>query len=242
MNIKVNIDSYKHENTKELFFKNISFSIDQNGQYFIIGSSGIGKSTLLNIMLGLEHGDLNGSIIYSIGSNTYSPFSLRKAGLVGYQSQEFCLIPWKSVEQNLLLPSVINKHLREKSRTEIVKHLEYFNLEESVLKEYPDNLSLGMRVRVGLIRSIIYKPKILILDELFTGIDSYTNDLISNRLLEISKNVIIISVSHSIERAITLADELFVLHKNHSYTRELSRYFKKDFSSDTSFIINHLKN
>jgi ABC-type multidrug transport system ATPase subunit len=78
MKISVNIKSYQHFGKKEQFFKNMEFSIDSNGLYFLIGSSGIGKTTLLNILLGLNDGYFDGCVKYKIEDGDNTPISIRK--------------------------------------------------------------------------------------------------------------------------------------------------------------------
>ena len=240
MEINVNIQSYRHIGKKEKFFDNIGFNIDSNGIYFLIGSSGIGKTTLLNIMLGLNEGDFDGKIIFKKDNKEYSPVVKRKTGLnvkeqglIGYASQDSTLIPWINVEKNLLLPSKINKNLSVPSREDIVQILTALNFDasnvEDILQQYSDKLSFGMKARIGLARVLLYNPSFLILDELFTGTDSYTNECICKHLKEKENDMIIFCVSHNEEMAFEIAKKISVL--NNSKKRQLDSFLKTDFDT-----------
>jgi len=246
MKIEITIQSYHHINGKEFFFNDLNFNIDSNGIYFLIGSSGIGKTTLLNIILGLNQGNFKGCIKFNKDNVEYSPIDLRKKGLVGYMSQDSILIPWLNVCENLLLPSKINKNLSVPSANSIDEILTALNFDLSnvdmdILCKYGNELSFGMRVRIGLARVLLYNPSFLILDELFTGTDSYTNDCISKYLVNKKKDMIIFSVSHNVEKAFDIAERILVLNKQNGI-RCLTFFDKSEFKAQVTNIINLLKN
>lgn len=246
MELSVNINSYYHTKEKIIFFENIKLDIDSNGIYFLIGSSGIGKTTFLNIILGINEGAFNGSIKFKKDTVEYSSIDLRKKGLVGYMSQDSTLIPWFNVRKNLLLPSKINKNLNAPSDNSINKILTALNFDlnnedRDILNKYGNELSFGMKARIGLARILLYNPSFLILDELFTGTDSYTNDCISKYLKTIENNMIIFSVSHNVEKALEMAEEILVLNKL-GETRRLTIFDKSEFTTQKTDIINLLKN
>jgi NitT/TauT family transport system ATP-binding protein len=244
MEVNIKIQSYQHFKGKENFFENIEHKIHSDGIYFLIGSSGIGKTTLLNIILGLNEGNLDGDVKFKVNENEYTPIQTRKEGLIGYMSQDSTLIPWMNVKENLLLPAKINKNLSKPSDNEITEILKSLHFEENeindLLVKYSDELSFGMKARIGLARVLLYKPSFLILDELFTGTDSYTNEYISKYLSRKANEMLIFSVSHNVERAFEIAKEISILYKQDK--RCIKTYQKVDFETKKTDIIQLLKN
>jgi ABC-type multidrug transport system ATPase subunit len=199
MKLRVEIDEFNHKKTSPVFFSNCRFEIKSNGIYCLTGSSGIGKTTLLRILLGINNFQLKGTIEYEYLCKTFSPSEIRKKGCIGYLPQEQSLIPWLSIKDNLILPSKLNSLFVEPTLEIILNNFMDIGLEREKLFSFPHELSFGESSRVGLIRAILYQPKILFLDELFTGVDSYNNNLISKFLHNISNKTLIIFVSHNIE-------------------------------------------
>jgi ABC-type nitrate/sulfonate/bicarbonate transport system, ATPase component len=245
MEITVKIKSYNHIKKKENFFDSIDFNITSTGIYFLIGSSGIGKTTLLNIILGLSEGNFEGNVKFKKDNAEYSPINVRRQGLIGYMSQDSTLIPWIDVKENLVLPAKVNKNLSNPSEEEIINILKSLHFEENeisgLLKMYSDELSFGMKARIGLARVLLYKPSFLILDELFTGTDSYTNECIGNYLKSKENEMLIFSVSHNVERAFKIAQKIFVLNIQEK-KRCLTSFEKVNFETNKQNIINLLKN
>lgn len=246
MEIVASINSYRHCNESKDFFSDLDININSNGIYFLIGASGIGKTTLLNILLGLQEGKLKGNVEYKNDKIMYSPIALRKQGLVGYMSQDSSLIPWLDVENNLFLPSKVNKNLKAPSMEFVKEILKSLNFEldngsSNLLKKYGNQLSFGMKARIGLARVLMYKPKILVLDELFTGTDAYTNDCISNYLHNIKNDLIAFCVSHNLEQAFQVAKKIIVLNGANE-NRVLTTFNRNEFNSHKSDIINLLNN
>lgn len=213
MEIKVNIEKYKHQNDKSNFFTDVNFKIDTNGFFLLTGVSGIGKSTLMKIMLGIHDGILNGDISYKYNSTNSTGMNLRKSGLVGYQSDDFSLIPWKTVKENIELPSKLNVNLENIAKDKLQDELSCLGLKSKILDKYPHQLSFGMKARVGILRACIYNPKVVFLDELFSGVDFLNIKLIVEYLKIKKTSSIIIGISHQIERAIDICDKIIIINK-----------------------------
>ena len=213
MKIDATIKKYSH--TKDLipFFEDITLQIDEYGFYLLSGESGIGKSTLMKILLELNKGVFEGSIFYTYESKITNGSELRKNGKIGYQADEFNFLPWQTVEKNIYLPSKINRNLPEVSKENVNSELEKLGLDDSILKKYPHELSFGMKARLGLIRACIYKPSILFLDELYSGIDDKNCDAINKYLEEKKKMSTIIAISHQIHKANIISDRHYELTK-----------------------------
>lgn len=214
MKIDAAIKEYSHKKGAIPFFTDISFQIEQNGFYLLSGESGIGKSTLMKILLELNKGVFNGQISYFLDSRKTNGLDLRKNGKIGYHSDEFNFLPWQSIEKNIYLPMKINRHLPFITSENINSELEKLGLQRSILKQYPHELSFGMQARLGLIRACIYKPNILFLDELYSGIDDKNCDAINEYLLNKKKNSIIVAISHQIHKAKVIADAHYELVRN----------------------------
>jgi putative ABC transport system ATP-binding protein len=193
--------------------RGVNFSVEQGEIISLVGSSGSGKSTILNILGGLDWkyvGEIyvDGKNIREYNQNYYRRF------VVGTIFQQFHLIPSLNVEENILLPTKFEKK-REK---EIVnQRLEYLikqvGLEER-RRHYPRELSGGESQRVAIARALIDVPKIVLADEPTGNLDSKTGKMIINLLKDLNKKdgVTMIVVTHDesiakeTERLIKLVD------------------------------------
>lgn len=191
----------------------LNFSIEKGDLISVIGSSGSGKSTFLNILGGLDWnytGDIivDGKDIKQYNQNFYRRF------IVGTIFQQFYLIPSLTVEENILLPT---KFVKSMNKYELNKRLEYI-LKETELtdrrKYYPNQLSGGQAQRVAIARAMIDSPKILLADEPTGNLDSKTGESIVNLIKTLNKQegITTIIVTHDMKIAkqtnkiITLVD------------------------------------
>jgi NitT/TauT family transport system ATP-binding protein len=184
-----------------LALKDINLSIRQGEFFVFVGPSGCGKSTLLRIMSGLE----------SSYQGTMSFEDITK-GNIGFVFQQFALLPWLTVAENIelnLLGSDLNKKAR---REKVLDQLHLMGLEQFADAK-PKNLSGGMRQRVGIARALIRDPKIIFMDEPFSELDSFTAEELRNEVLEIwqRRNLTIVMVTHIIEDAVEMADRIAIL-------------------------------
>lgn len=181
---------------------NFSLDID-NGEYIsIIGSSGCGKSTILNILSSLDT-NYEGNIIFN--NNDIK---------VGYMLQDDSLFDWLTVYENAIIGLKI-KHLLTSNNIKYVKDLLIKYGLKDFMNKYPKSLSGGMRQRVALIRTLAIKPDILLLDEPFSALDYQTRLKVSDDVYKIIKeeNKTVIMVTHDIAEAISLSDKVVVLSK-----------------------------
>ena len=185
----------------------------KKGEFFIfLGPSGAGKSTLLRIISGLEK-EFSGSVTFARGIN-------RKD--TGFVFQQFALLPWLSVYDNVNLP-LLKSSLTEKARRErVLMELERFGLEK-FRNHKPHELSGGMKQRVGIARALVRKPKILFMDEAFSELDSFTAEDLRQEILAVWQELhpTIIMVTHLISEAIELADRIAVLTPRPSRIEEV---------------------
>lgn len=192
---------YESSDGNVIALNNINFDIHKNEFLTIIGSSGCGKSTILNILDGIDK-DYNGKII------------LDKDIKIGYMLQEDALFEWLTVEENALLGLKILKKLNKETKNYTINLLDKYGLKDFKDK-YPKSLSGGMRQRVALIRTLAIKPDILLMDEPFSALDYQTRLQVSDDVYRIIKeeNTTVVMVSHDLAESISMSDRIIVLSK-----------------------------
>ena len=183
----------------------ISFKIESGQFVALVGPTGCGKSSLLNLVAGLLKP--SAGIILSEGRPLES--INRKAA---YMFQSDALLPWKTAIQNIMFgPS-----LRGVRKTEAAKEANTW-LERIGLRgfgdRYPSQLSGGQRKRVAMAQALINRPSILLMDEGFSALDIHTRALMENELLELWQELraTVLFVTHDLEEAIAMSDRLLLM-------------------------------
>ena len=191
----------KTYNTKDGEIKaidNMNLEVYKGDFIAIVGTSGCGKSSLLNILAGLD-------------KNYEGSFKFADNTKVSYMLQTDCLFDFLTIFQNCKLGLDIEHN---KDYSYINDLLKLYNLEDFKNKK-PTSLSGGMKQRVALIRTLALKPDVLLLDEPFSALDYQTRVAISNDVYKMIKkeNKTVIMVTHDISEAISLANKVIVLSK-----------------------------
>ena len=183
--------------------KDINIHVNENEIVAIVGSSGVGKSTLFNLIAGVLKKQ-TGEITIN-GSDDY-------IGKVAYMLQKDLLFEHKTIISNVILPLIIAKVNKKKALEEGNKILKQFNLDKYANK-YPQQLSGGMRQRVALIRTYMFKRKIFLLDEAFSALDAITKKELHKWYLDLKKefNLTTLLITHDIEEAVFLSDRIYIL-------------------------------
>ena len=183
--------------------KDINIHVNENEMVAIVGSSGVGKSTLFNLIAGVLKKQV-GEIAIN-GSEDY-------IGKVAYMLQKDLLFEHKTIINNVILPLIIVKVDKKKALEEGNKILKQFNLDKYANK-YPQQLSGGMRQRVALIRTYMFKRKIFLLDEAFSALDAITKKELHKWYLDLKKefNLTTLLITHDIEEAVFLSDRIYIL-------------------------------
>ena len=183
--------------------KDINIHVNKNEMVAIVGSSGVGKSTLFNLIAGVLKKQ-TGEITIN-GSNDY-------IGKVAYMLQKDLLFEHKTIIDNVILPLIIAKVNKKEALEEGNKILKQFNLDKYANK-YPQQLSGGMRQRVALIRTYMFKRKIFLLDEAFSALDAITKKELHKWYLDLKKefNLTTLLITHDIEEAVFLSDRIYIL-------------------------------
>ncbi|MBR5468270.1 MAG: ABC transporter ATP-binding protein [Firmicutes bacterium] len=181
--------------------KDISFSVKEGEFISVAGPSGCGKSTLLSIISGLLKSS-EGSV------KIYDGFKC------GYMLQKDYLFEWRNIFSNACLGAEINGNITEETKQYALSLFEKYGLKDYI-NSRPSALSGGMRQRVALIRTLVPKPDILLLDEPFSALDYQTRLEVCDEISQIIKNEgkTAIMVTHDISEAISVSDRVFVLSK-----------------------------
>ncbi len=175
----------------------LTFEVREGEFFCIVGPSGCGKSTVLKVVAGLE--------VTTSGE-------VKKPTEVAMVFQSGALLPWLTVYDNVALGLKAKNSGNKKISEECHKYIEMTGLLEFGQK-YPRDLSGGQRQRVGLARALAVNPKVLLLDEPFSALDTVTTEELHKDLHKIWKATkkTIVMVSHSIEEAVSLADKIMLM-------------------------------
>ncbi len=171
----------------------------------VIGPSGCGKSTLFNIIAGVEE-PTSGLVAIDGEANAV------RTGKTGYMPQQPLLLPWRTVEENVMLGLDIRRVPRKKAQYEAHELLKRFGLADFA-RNYPATLSGGMRQRVALLRTVLFNPSALLLDEPFGALDALTRLSLQMWLLDLWQTFhsSVLFITHDVREAILLSDRVYVL-------------------------------
>ena len=201
-----NISKIFKNNKKDLAaLQKTNLLINDHEIISLVGQSGCGKSTLLRIIGGLEKAStgfikLNNKIIKKPSSN------------IGMVFQDPRLMPWLNVYNNIKL-SILNENKKEQ-KIKISKTLQKVGL-ENCEQLWPRELSGGMAQRVAIARALVREPKVLLLDEPFSALDSFTKTNLHQHVKElwVSLKLTIIMVTHDINEATSMSDRVLIIKK-----------------------------
>src|SRR6201994_1380612 len=194
--------------------RDLSFSVRDGEFLTIIGPSGSGKSTLLNMIAQIDTAT-GGEILFGGDTIIVSDPKALKPGLdrrIGYVTQDDNLLPWRTTLDNVLFPLEVQGRLNDKSRAHAETLIKAVGL-SGYEKYYPHELSGGMRKRTSLIRTLVYDPPVILMDEPFAAVDAQTRVQLQEDLLRLwsLKRKTILFVTHDITEAIALGDRVLVL-------------------------------
>jgi NitT/TauT family transport system ATP-binding protein len=170
-----------------------------------VGPSGCGKSTLLNIVAGLL--SASEGIVTVDGQRLTEP---RRD--MAFMFQHAVLLPWRSVESNVLMPAEVAGLDKEKVRPKAREILETVGLGD-FLDALPSQLSGGMQQRVALARVLTYGPKVLLMDEPFGALDEFTREAMNLELMRLAKEtgITVLFVTHNVAEAAFLSHRVVVM-------------------------------
>ena len=201
----------------------------------ILGPSGCGKTTTLRVMCGLERPERGfmrccGEVFFDMEKGVFLPPQRRRMGIV---FQEENLLPHLTVRENIEF--AVRKSGRKFEVEELVSRFGIENLQD----RYPDELSGGERQRVAIIRAIAYRPKALLMDEPFAGLDFKRKLSIIEFIRELRLSIPIVVVTHDPLEALLLADRVFLMEEGRKVGEGGKELVREYFSGIEEIVNSH---
>ena len=185
--------------------KNITLNLKEEETVSLLGISGIGKTTLFNVIAGITLPD-SGNIILNSEDIT------GKTGKIAYMLQKDLLLPYKTIIDNITLPLIIKGVKKAEAVKKGMELLAPFGI-SGYDKKYPNELSGGMRQRAALLRTYLWDSPVMLLDEPFSALDAKTKKEMHKWFLELKAKMKFsaIFITHDISEAINLSDRIFIM-------------------------------
>ena len=185
----------------------VNLTIKEDEYISVIGHSGCGKSTLLKMVAGLEKA--------TSGSVRLEGKEIRKPGAERMMVfQHYSLLPWLTVKENIRLAvdEVLKKATRAEKISIVNEHLAMVNLNAAADK-YPDEISGGMKQRVGIARALAIRPKMLLMDEPFGALDALTRGKLQRQVLDIweKQRQAVMMITHDVDEALYMSDRIVLM-------------------------------
>jgi len=212
----VSMDFPTPDGTKHVL-DNVSYDVEEHHFVSIVGPSGVGKTTLLRLLTGLMKP--TGGEIAVDGATISGP---PKGLAVVLQDYTRSLMPWLTIEKNIALTLRRQKLGKAEIRERIASSLEEVGLAGSE-KSFPWQMSGGMQQRASIARALATRPKILVMDEPFASVDAQTRFDLEDLVLKVRSDfgITTLMVTHDIDEAVYLSDEIVVLYGKPAQVREV---------------------
>ena len=207
--------SFVRGNLASQVLKDINLNIAKGEFISIIGHSGCGKSTVLNIVAGLLEPSLGGVILD--GKEVRGPGPDRSMVF-----QNHSLLPWLTVYENVevAVNKLFKRSMGKRERREWIEHnLALVNMGHA-LNKYPQEISGGMKQRVGIARALAMEPKVLLLDEPFGALDALTRAHLQDSVMALHQKLgnTILMITHDVDEAVLLSDRIVMMTNGPSAT------------------------
>lgn len=185
--------------------EDVSFSAERGETVCLIGASGVGKTTLFQVLSGLTV-PASGEVLLN-GENVVG-----KTGKVSYMLQKDLLLPFKTIIDNVSLPYRVGGMPKKRAREKVAPYFKQFGL-QGTEKKYPGQLSGGMRQRAAFMRTYFFGHELMLLDEPFSALDEMTREDMYAWYMRIAAELKLstVFISHNLEEALTLADRILVM-------------------------------
>ena len=189
----------------EPILDNVTVRLEKGELVSLLGESGIGKTTLFNIMSGLENPE-SGKVSLDGNDVTGIP------GKISYMQQKDLLLPFLTIIDNVSIPLRIKGVSKSEARRTATEYIQEFGLDGAEHK-YPVQLSGGMRQRAAFLRSYLYSDNVMLLDEPFSALDSITKSAMHNWYRKVSDlhGTTTFFITHDIDEAVFLANKIYVM-------------------------------
>ncbi len=185
--------------------QNICLDVQKGERVCILGASGIGKTTLFNIVSGLEKPDegsvwLNGKDITG------------QSGQMSYMQQKDLLLPFQTILDNVCVPLRLKGVDKKAAREQAAPYFAEFGL-QGYEKKYPSQLSGGMRQRAALLRSYLFSGDVMLLDEPFSALDALTKTAMHDWFMQFAAthNTTTLLITHDVDEAIVLSNRIYIM-------------------------------
>lgn len=206
---------YEQKNSKIDVLRDVSLFVEKGEFICLLGSSGCGKTTLLNMIAGFEKEDegkifIDGQLVESPSPKYVTIF------------QHYGLFPWQTVEKNVMMGLLAKKIKKWEAKEKSDFYLNLVGL-ENFKNHKPAQLSGGMKQRVSIARALAVQPEILFMDEPFAALDAITRYKMQDDIQRIAReeNITVVFVTHDIEEAVALADRIVVMTANPGQIKEI---------------------
>ena len=185
--------------------QDISIELNRGELVCLLGVSGGGKTTLFNVISGLLRPD-HGRVLLDGKDITNHP------GQISYMLQKDLLLPYRTIEDNVALPLLLKGMKKKEARLRVSPMFAQFGL-EGTQKQYPAQLSGGMRQRAALLRTYMFSQDVALLDEPFSALDTLTKSSIHRWYLDVMEKIQLstLFITHDIDEAILLSDRIYLL-------------------------------
>ena len=202
--LEVHNVSYSYDG-KTNVIENINLTLGKGELVSLLGVSGGGKTTLFNVIAGLNPPQ-TGEILLDGVNIAGIP------GKISYMMQKDLLLPYRTIEDNVALPLLIHGTKKAEARKKVGAYFTEFGI-EGTQKQYPAELSGGMRQRAALLRTYMFSGDVALLDEPFSALDTLTKSEMHRWYLDVMESIKLstIFITHDIDEAILLSDRIYLL-------------------------------
>ncbi len=227
--------SFTYKDSTDKVLENIQIELHDKELVSLLGASGGGKSTLFHIIAGLQVPQ-EGRVLLDQEDITGQP------GKISYMLQKDLLLPYRTIQDNVALPLLLQGMKKKEARAKVTPHFEEFGL-AGTEKKYPAQLSGGMRQRAALLRTYMFSGNVALLDEPFSALDTLTKNDMHKWYLDVMDRLPLstLFITHDIDEAILLSDRIYLLSGNPGrITKEIvireKKPRRKDFQLTTEFL------